>query len=90
MVQRVLLDETIEVHVEGTRDFGRSAGAWAVDKARGTFMGKAMDPCAEGGIGKCECVGDGLQAGACDDFTDRLGASKDAGLFRLLQHGISG
>lgn len=88
MVQRVLLDEAIEVHCEGTRDFGRSAGARAVDEALGTFMGKVMDPFAEGGRGKCECVGDRLQTGAFDDCTDRLGASKDAGLFRLLQHGI--
>jgi hypothetical protein len=88
MVQRVLLDEAIEVHFEGTRYLGRAAGARAVDEALGTFMGKAMDPCAKSGIGKGECVGDRLQAGAFDDFTDRLGASKDAGLFRLLQHGI--
>ena len=78
----------MEVPFEGTRDFGRSAGARAVDKATGTFMGKAMDPCAEGGISKREGGGDCLQAGAFDDFTDRLGAPEDAGLFRLLQHRI--
>jgi hypothetical protein len=90
MLQRVLLDKASEVHFEGTRDFGRSPGARAVNKAMCTFMGKAMDPFAEGGIGKRERVGDRLQAGAFDDFTDCLGAPEDAGLFRLLQHGIQG
>jgi hypothetical protein len=51
-------------------------------------MGKAMDPFAEGGIGKREGVGDRLQVSTFDDFTDRLGAAEDPGLFRLLQHGI--
>ena len=90
MVPGGLIDEAMEVHFEFTGHFGRSTGARAVDEALDTFIGKAMDPLAEGGLGKCECVGDGLQAGAFDDFTDRLGASKDAGLFRLLQHGIQG
>jgi hypothetical protein len=56
MLQMVLLDEAMEVHCEGTSDFGRSAGARAVDEALGTFMGKAMDPFADGGIGKREGV----------------------------------
>jgi hypothetical protein len=88
MLQGVLLDEAIEVLFQGTGDFGRSTGARAVEEARSPFMGKAMDPFAEGGIGKREGVGDRLQVGAFDDFTDRLGAPEDTGLFRLLQHGI--
>ena len=90
MVQGVLIDEAIEVHCECTGHFGRSTGARAVDEALDTFMGKAMDPLAQGGIGKRECVGDRLQAGAFGDFTDRLGAPEDAGLFRLLQHDSQG
>jgi hypothetical protein len=88
MGQRVLLDEAIEMLFQGTGYFGRSTGARAVEEARGTFMGKAMDPFAEGGIGKREGVGDRLQVGAFDDFTNRLGAPEDPGLFRLLQYGI--
>jgi hypothetical protein len=49
-----------------------------------------MDPLAEGGIGKLEGIGDRLQAGAFNDFTDRLGTAEDPGLFRLLQYGIQG
>jgi uncharacterized protein YggL (DUF469 family) len=90
MVQGVLIDEAIEVHFEFTGHCGRSTGARAVDEALDPFIGKAMDPLAQGGIGKRECVGDRLQAGTFDDFTDCLGAPEDAGLFRLLQHGIQG
>jgi hypothetical protein len=90
MVQGVLLDEAIEVLFQGTGYFGRSTGARAVEEARGPCMGKAMDPFAEGGISKRKCVGDRLQVGAFDDCTNRLGASADAGLVRLLQHGIQG
>ena len=88
MGQGILLDEAIEVPFQGTGDFGRSTGARAVEETRGSFMGKAMDPFAEGGIGKREGVGDRLQVSPFDDFTDRLGAAEDAGLFRLLHHGI--
>jgi hypothetical protein len=67
---------------------GGRAGARVVDEALSTCMGKAMNPCTEDGIGQREGVGDRLQAGAFNDFTDRLGAPKDAGFFRALQHGI--
>jgi hypothetical protein len=87
MLQGGLLDEALKVPFEGTSYCGRAAGARAVDEALRTFMGKALHPFTEGGIGKREWVGDRLQAGAFDDVTDRLGAPKDAGLFRALQHG---
>ena len=51
-------------------------------------MGKAMDPLAQRGIGKGQCVRDGLQALAFDDFTHGLGPAKDPRLFRLLQEDI--
>jgi hypothetical protein len=88
MVQGVWLDEALEGLCQGTGDFGRSTGARAVEEARGPFMGQAMAPLAEGGRGKREGIGDRLQGGAFDDFTDRLGAPEDPGLFRLLQQGI--
>ena len=90
MVQGGLIDEAIEGHCEFTGHFGRSTGARAVDEALATFMGKAMAPLAQGRRGKREGVGDRVQAGAFDDFTDRVGAPEDAGLLRLLQHGIQG
>jgi hypothetical protein len=55
-----LLDEALEGLFQGTGYFGGSPRARAVEKARGPFMGKAMDPCAEGGIGQREGVGDRL------------------------------
>jgi hypothetical protein len=89
MVQGVLFDEAMEVLFQSTAYVGRSTGARAVEETRGTCMGKAMDPFAEGGIGKREGVGDRVQVSTFDDFTDRLGAAEAPGHFRLLQHGIS-
>jgi hypothetical protein len=85
-----LLDEAIELHVESTRDCGRSAGARAANKARGPCLGKVMGPCAEGRRRKRACVGARMQASAFDHFMDRLGAPEDTGVFRLLQHSMQG
>ena len=60
MLQGGLVGETIEMLFQLTRHFGWATGARAVDEAWRTFMGKAMPPFAEGGIGKCEGVGDRL------------------------------
>ena len=89
MVQRVLIDEAIEVLFQCACHFGRSTGAGTIAQALGALVGKAIDPLAEGGIGKRERIGDGLQAGPFDDFTDRLSATEDPRLFRLFQHRIS-
>ena len=88
MLQGVLVDEAIEVLFQRAGHFGWATGAGAVDKARGAFMRKAIDPLAQSGIGKLERVGDGLQALAFDDFAHRLGPAEDARLFRLLQEDI--
>ena len=89
MVQRVLIDEAIEVLFQCAGHFGRSTGAGTIEQALGALISKAIDPLAEGGIGKRERIGDGLQAGPFDDFTDRLSATEDPRLFRLFQHRIS-
>jgi len=86
--QRVLIDEAIEMLCQCTRHCGRSTGTGTIEQASGALIGKAMDPLAEGGIGQRERIGDGLQAGALNDCTDRLSATEAPGLFRLLQHRI--
>ena len=88
MLQGVLVDEAIEVLFQRAGHFGWATGAGAVDKARGAFMRKAIDPLAQRGIGKVQRVRDGLQALAFDDFTYRLGSAKDPSLFRLFQEGV--
>jgi hypothetical protein len=88
MVQGVLIDEAIEMLFQCTRHCGRSTGTGTIAQALGALLGKAMDPRAEGGRGQRERLGDGWQAGAFDDFTNRLSATEDPGLFRLFQHRI--
>ncbi len=62
MLQGVLVDEAIEVLFQRAGDFGRSTGAGAIHQALRALVGKAMDPFAQGGIGKVQRVGDGLEA----------------------------
>jgi len=88
MLQRVLIDEAIEVLFQCACHFGRSTGAGTIAQALGALVGKAIDPLAEGGIGQRERIGDGLQALPFDDFTDCLSATEDSGLFRLFQYRI--
>ena len=88
VVQRVLVDEAIEVLFQLTGDLGRSARAGAVRKAWRTLVGKTMDPLAQRGIGKVQCIRDRLETLAFDDFTHGLGTAKDPRLFRLFQEGI--
>jgi hypothetical protein len=89
MLQGVLVDEAIEVLFQRTGDFGRSPGAGAIPQPPRALGGKAMDPLAEGGIGKGEGVRDGLQALAFDDLAHGLGTAEDAGFPGLLYEGIS-
>jgi len=89
MLQGVLVDEAIEVLFQRTGDFGRSPGAGAIPQPPRALGGKAMDPLAEGGIGKGEGVRDGLQALAFDDLAHGLGTAEDAGFPGLLYEDIS-
>jgi len=52
------------------------------------MVGKAIDPLAEGRVGKGEGVRDGLQALAFDDLAHGLGATEDTGFPGLLDEGI--
>jgi hypothetical protein len=86
VLDRVLIDEAIEVLFEGAGRFRGSPWARAIHQALGPLGGKAMHPFAQGRIGKLERVRDVLEALAFDDFTDGLRATEDAHLFGLLQH----
>jgi len=88
VLQGVLIDEAIEVLFQLARDFGRSTGAWAINEALRALVGKAMDPLAQGGIGKVQRVGHRLEALAFDDVAHRLGTAEDASLFGLFQEGV--
>jgi hypothetical protein len=48
-----------------------------------------MDPLAQRGIGKGQCIRDCLEALAFDDIAHRLGTAEDTSFFRLCQEGIS-
>ena len=88
MLQGVLIDEAIEVLFQGGSHFGRAPGAGTIAQALGALMSKAIDPLAEGRIGKRERIGDPLEALPFDDLADRLGTAEDARLFGLLQEGV--
>ena len=90
VLQGVLIDEVIEIAFQFARDFGRSPRAWAIHQTLCAVAGKAVDPLAEGGIGKGEGVRDGLQALPCDDLTHDLGTAEDTGFPGLFDEGISG
>ena len=90
VLQRVLVDETIEVVRQRTRHFRWSTGAGAISAALHPLGGKAMDPFAQRGIRERQRVGDGLEALPADDIPDGLGAPEDTGLRGLLQEGCSG
>ena len=88
MLQGVLIDEAVEVLFECTSHFGWATRARAIHQALRSLLGKALHPCAEGRIGTVQGRGDGRDVVARDDFPDGLRAAKDAGLLRLLEHGI--
>jgi hypothetical protein len=80
-----LVDKTVEVLFESTRDFARATGTWAVSQALRSLLGKALHPFAQGGVGKVERRRDGIDVRASNDFTHRLRTTKNARFFGLLQ-----
>ena len=84
MLQGVLIDEAIEVLFQLTGDFRRSSRARAIDETLRALAGKAIDPLAQGGIGKLERVRDGVQTLPLHDVAHGLGTAEDAGFFGLL------
>jgi len=90
VLERVLVDEPIEVVRQRTGHFGRATGAGAIHQALDSLVGEAMDPFAQRGIGKVERVGHGLEAVPFDDCAHRLGTAEDTGLLSLLEEGLQG
>src|SRR5262249_33776661 len=90
VLERVLVDEAIEVVRQLAGHFRWATGAGAIPQALDSLVGKAMDPLAQRGIGKVQRVGHRLEAVPLDDFAYGLGTAEDAGLLRLLEEGIQG
>jgi hypothetical protein len=67
MLEGVLIDEAVEGLCEFTRHFGWATRAWAIPQALGPLLGKALHPCAEGGIGQMESRGDSVNMVPCPD-----------------------
>src|SRR6266446_8359545 len=89
-LKSVVIDQAVEVLFQGTGPLGGTTGARAIHQARHALVGKAIDPCTEGGIGEVQRVGDRLETLPCDDGTYRLGTAECPGLFRLFSEGIEG
>jgi len=89
MLKRVLIDEALEMPYKFAGHFGWATSTGAIPQALGALLGKALDPCAEGRIGKVEQRGDGIDVVARDDLTDGLRAAQDLGFLRLLEYGVS-
>ena len=90
LLERVLLDEALEMLFEFAGHFARSSRARAIEEALGPLPGKALHPFAQGGIGETERGGDRANVLPSDDLPDSLCPAKNAGLPGLLEYGLSG
>jgi hypothetical protein len=90
MLEGVLVDESIEVLFQRAGHFGWATRARAIEQALDPLVGEAMDPLAQGGIGKVQRVGHRLEAAPLDDVAHGLGTAKNARLLRLLQEALQG
>jgi hypothetical protein len=90
MLEGVLVDKSIEVLFQRAGHFGWATKAGAVHQALDPLVGEAMDPLAQGGIGKVQRVGHRLEAAPLDDVAHGLGTAKNARLLRLLQEALQG
>jgi hypothetical protein len=88
MLERVVVDEAIEVVRQGIRHVRRATRAGAIHQALYPLVGKAMDPFTQRGIGTVERVRDGLQAVPFDDVAPSLSPPEDTGLLGLLHEGF--
>ncbi len=89
VLERVLVDEVIEVVRQCVGHFGRATGAGAIHQALDSLVGETMDPFTQRRIGKVQRVGDGLEALPFDNVAHGLGTPKHAGLPRLFHERIS-
>jgi hypothetical protein len=88
VLERVVVDETIEVVRQGTRHFWWSPGARAIHQTLGALVGKARHPFPQGRIRKLERVRDVLEAVPFDDCAYGLGTPAHPGLLGLFQERV--
>ena len=81
MLERVLIDEAVEMLCECARNFARSPRTRPIHQACHAVIGKALHPFAEGRVGKVEGRRDSADVVASDHRTDGLRPAKDTGLF---------
>jgi hypothetical protein len=84
MLQRVLINEAIEVLFEGTGHFRGAPGARSIHEPLHPLVGKTIDPLAESRIRQGACVRDGLETLPFHNVAHGLGTAEDAGFFGLL------
>ena len=85
MLEGVFVHEAIKVLGQGTGALRGSTGARAIHQPLDTLVCAAMDPRAQGGIGKVQRVGHRLEALALDNLAHGLGTTEDPGFLRLLE-----
>jgi len=88
MVEGVFVHEAIKVLGQCPGDFRGSTGAGAIHQPLDLLGCEAMDPLAQGGIGKVQRVGHRLEALAFDNLAHGLGTTEAPGFRRLLEIGI--
>ena len=89
VLERVVVDETIEGMCQRTGHVGGATRAGAIRETLDPMVGKAMDPCAQRRIGQMEGVRDRWEAGPFDDFAYGLGTPEHTGLLGLFQESLS-
>jgi len=90
MLEGVFVHEAIKVLGQCTGDFRGATGAGAIHQPLDPRVCEAMDPLAQGGIGKVQRVGHRLETLAFDNLAHGLGTTEDPGFLRLLEIGIQG
>jgi hypothetical protein len=84
VLQGGLIDQTMAGLCQLAGHFGRSTRARAIHPAVHPLVGKAVDPLAEGGIGKMPRVGDRVETLPFDDVAYGLGTAAAPSFLRLF------
>ena len=88
MLERILIDEAVEMLFECAGDFARSPRTRPIHQACHAGVGKALHPFAEGRVGKVEGRRDSADVVASNDLPDGLRPAKDPSLLGLLQDSL--
>ena len=89
VLEGIVVDEALAVLFPCARHGARATGPGAIPQALGTVLRKALHPLAQCGMGPTDGGRDSVDMATSDDLTDGLRATQDAGLLRLLEHGLS-